>query len=92
MEGWLSHVSFQRPSVNTYALPQVLYRCMSVDLQEGDCNSMTSSIKSWMYDGLPEKPEEISLYRQREKGGIGLHHLKSKARAILIKSFMETAL
>ena len=44
-----------------------------------------------MYGDLLEKPEELCLYRGRKQGGLGLHHLKSKATAILIRSFLETA-
>ena len=83
----------QRPwSLNSYALPLVWFRCHSVDLREGDAAKMTSSIKSWLYTDLLEKPEELVLFRPRSEGGLGVHHIRSKARAILTKSFLESAI
>ena len=38
-----------------------------------------------------EKPEELLLYRPVEEGGLGLHHIKSKALAGLISTFLQTA-
>ena len=32
------------------------------------------------------------MYRPRKAGGLGVHHIKSKSTAILIKSFLETAI
>ena len=32
------------------------------------------------------------MHRPRLKGGLGIHHVKSKALAILIRSFLETAI
>ena len=83
----------QRPySLNTYCLPLLWYRCHSVDLREGDFNKFSSIIKSWLYADTLEKPEELLMYRARKQGGLGIHHIKSKATAILIRSFLETAI
>ena len=49
------------------------------------------NFKSWLYADTLEKPEELLLYRGRPDGGLGVHHIKSKATAVLIKSFLETA-
>ena len=38
-----------------------------------------------------EKPEDIVVYRPASCGGLGLDHVKFKAQARLIKSFLETA-
>merc|ERR1711954_341392 len=82
----------KRPlSINTYALQIIWYKCHSVDLREGDYVKMTSIVKSWLYADLLEKPEELSLYRSRNDGGLGLHHIKWKSMAIFIRSFLETA-
>ena len=48
-------------------------------------------IKSWLYADMLEKPEELLMFRSRKDGGLGVHHIKSKATAILIRSFLETA-
>ena len=37
------------------------------------------------------KPEDFVLYRSCEQGGLDLTHAESKARALLIRSFLETA-
>ena len=52
---------------------------------------MNSLIKSWLYAGMLEKLDEIVMVKPRDLGGLGVHHIKSKAMAIQIKSFMETA-
>ena len=39
-----------------------------------------------------EKPSELLLYRPVGEGGLGLHHVQSKAQASLISSFLQTAL
>ena len=82
----------QRPwSLNGYALPLIWYKCHSVDLREGDISKMSSCAKSWLYHDMLEKPSELILYRTRSEGGLGMHHIRSKSRAILTKSFLETS-
>ena len=82
----------QRPwSINSYALSKVWYKCNSVDLRVADISSITSKVKSWLYADQFEKPEELILYRPSTHGGLGMHHVKFKALAILIRSFLETA-
>jgi hypothetical protein len=78
--------------VNTYALPKIWFRCHSIELRAGDFGKINSIIKSWLYADLFEKPEELVMHRPRLKGGLGVHHVKYKAQAILIRSFLETAL
>ena len=62
-----------------------------MDLRAGDISAITSKIKSYCYQDLYQKPSEVLLYRDVEEGGLGLHHLKSKAQANLISTFMQTA-
>ena len=45
-----------------------------------------------MYADQLETPEEIIQYRPRKSGGLGMIHVKYKATAELIRSFIETAL
>ena len=78
-------------SINCYALSKIWFKCGSVDLRVCDINSIQSSIKSWLYSDLKEKPAEIILHRPPMHGGLGLVSLKYKAMAILIRNFMETA-
>ena len=83
----------QRPwSINTYALPKIWFRCHSLELRSGDVTKLNSLIKSWLYADMLEKPEELAMHRPRVHGGLGVHHIKSKALAILIRSFLETAI
>ena len=83
----------QRPySINTYALPKIWFRCHSLELRSGDFGKINTNIKSWLYADMLEKPEELIMHRPRVKGGLGVHHVRSKALAILIRSFLETAL
>ena len=82
----------QRPwSINSYALSKVWYKCNSVDLRVADINFITSKVKAWLMADQLEKPEEMVLYRPSSYGGLGLHHVKLKAEAMLIRSFLETA-
>jgi hypothetical protein len=75
-------------SANTYALSKVWFKCSSVNLRVQDINSQ---VKSWLYQDCFEKPSELVLYRQAEDGGLGLFHVKWRALALLIRSFLETA-
>ena len=82
----------QRPwSLNNYALSKVYYRCNSVDLRVKDISAITSKIKAWLFMDQFEKPEDIVVYRPASCGGLGLDHVKFKAQARLITSFLETA-
>ena len=53
---------------------------------------INSSIQSWLYAGKLEKPEELLMYSPRVEGGLVVHHVRFKSLAILIKSFLETAI
>ena len=78
-------------SINTYCLSKVWFRTSSVDLRAGDITAITSKVKSYCYQDLYQKPSEVLLFRSVEDGGLGLHHLKSKALAHLIATFLQTA-
>ena len=83
----------QRPwSINTYALPKIWFRCHSLELRAGDISKINSCIKSWLYTDCLEKPEELVMHRPGYKGGLAVQHVKYKSLAILIRSFLETAL
>ena len=78
-------------SLNTYALTKVWFRCHTVDLRVADILSVTSKVKSWLFQDQLEKPAVMVLYRPIQMGGLGLHSVKTKALATLIRTFMETA-
>ena len=78
-------------SVNCYALSKVWFRCGSVDLREGDISAINSTVKSWLYSDLYEKPNEVVMCRPPTYGGLGVYSVRFKAQAMLIKTFLETA-
>ena len=53
---------------------------------------INSQVKSWVYQGLLEKPSELVLYRDIKDGGLGLLNMKIRALAILIRTFLETCI
>ena len=78
-------------SVNSYCLSKVWFRTHSVDLRVGDISAISSACKSWIYQDMLEKPNELLLYRPIDEGGLGLHHVQYKAMASLISTFLQTA-
>ena len=52
---------------------------------------MTSLVKSWLYQDLLEKPQEMMLYRQVEQGGLAMYNIKTRAMAMLIHTFIAQA-
>ena len=79
-------------SINTYALSKVWFKCHTVDLRVTDISSLTSKVRSWFYQDQLEKPEPMIMHRPIQMGGLGIHEIKTKAFACLIRTFMETAL
>ena len=78
-------------SLNSFALSKCWFRCHSVDLRAGDVTAITSSIKSWLYADMLEKPSEAVMFRPISSGGLGVMSPKYTALASLIRSFLETA-
>ena len=79
-------------SANTYAMSKVWYKCSSINLRAQDISTINSQVKSWLYQDCLEKPGELVLYRHSEDGGLGLLNVKVRALALLIRSFLETAI
>ena len=78
-------------SVNSYVMSKVWFRCGSVDQRVGDISAINSSVKSWLYADLFEKPSEAVMCRPPSYGGLGVASVKHRALAVLIKTFLETA-
>ena len=93
MERWQVHALNTEILVceHIYALPKIWFRCHSLELRAGDFTKINSTIKSWLYADMLEKPEELVMFRPKWKGGLNVQNVKYKAQAILIKSFLETA-
>ena len=47
--------------------------------------------KSWLYQDMLIKPQEISIYRNIKDGGLGLFNVKARSQAILIHTFLAQA-
>ena len=78
-------------SINSYLLSKVWFRCCFVDLRVADIMSINSSVKSWLYANMLEKPSEMIMCRPVKFGGLGVLSVKYRAQACLIKTFIETA-
>ena len=79
-------------SVNTFAISKLMYRCNTIDLRIGDIKVFNKVVKSFLYADLIEKPDELTLYRDIDNGGLGLVNIQSRARASLISTFLQTAI
>ena len=77
-------------SLNTYAFPKIFYRSHMMEYRVKDYNYFEKQGNKWLFADILEKPTEIVKYRKKTEGGLGLHHIRSKSMAILIKTFMET--
>ena len=88
--GKFMHLSMRSWSLKQYCLSKVWFRTHSVDLRVMDVTSITSSIKGWLYADQLLKPEERILFRPPAHGGLGLHNVKWKALAGMIRTFLET--
>ena len=78
-------------SANCFALSKVWFKCSTINLRVQDSTCITSQVKSWLYQDLLLKPSELVLYRNTEVGGLGLMNVKIRALALLVRSFLETA-
>ena len=79
-------------SINTYCLPKLWYRTGCLDLRKGDSDTISSSVKSWLFQDLLEKPQELVTYRSIQHGGLGVHNVKARAMAMLIHTFLSQAI
>ena len=57
-----------------------------------DLTSITNKVKSCLFQDQHEKSQEMILHLPIHVGGLVLHHVKSKAQASLIRTFLETAI
>ena len=64
-------------SINSYCLPSLWYRTGCLDLRVGDSDAIASSVKSWLFQDMLEKPQEMITYRSVELGGLAIHNVKA---------------
>ena len=79
-------------SVNCFASSKVWYRAGAINIKVKDTASCHSTIKSWIYRDLFEKPSEKVLFRSITEGGLGLVHIGIKCQSELIRTFLETSI
>ena len=79
-------------SINSYCLPRLWYRSGCLDLRVGDSDAIASSVKSWLFQDMLEKPQEMITYRSVELGGLAIHNVKVRAMAMLIHTFLAQAI
>ena len=78
-------------SLNCYCLSKLWYKASCLDLRVGDSDTITSSVKGWMYQDMLLKPQEVMLYRAPGLGGLGLYNVKTRCIAMLIHTFLLQA-
>ena len=78
-------------SVNNYALSKAWFRCGTVDFRECDIQALNKSVKSWLYADLLQKPSEAIMCRPIHHGGLGVYSIRNRAKATLIRTFLETS-
>ena len=61
------------------------------DLRVGDSDAIASSVKSWLFQDMLEKPQEMITYAV-ELGGLGMHNVEVRAMAMLIHTFLVHAI
>ena len=78
-------------SLNTYALTKIWYKAHTIEYRVSDINSFNKQAYSWLYADQLCKPQDHVKFRTKDQGGLGLHNVKCKSMAILLKAFLETA-
>ena len=84
-------ITERSPSLNTYGLPKIWYKSHIMEYRVADITFLNKQMQSWLFADLLEKPADLIKYRSVEDGGLGLHNIKAKSTAILIRSFIETS-
>ena len=78
-------------SLNSFTLSKIWYKASCIDFRIGDTDSITSSVKGWLYQDLLVKPQEMMLFRTTELGGLGLYNPRLRSLAMLIHNFLLQA-
>ena len=79
-------------SLHSYCLSKIWYRVSCLDLRAMDSAAISSSVKSWIYQDMLVKPQEVMLYRFTGLGGLGLYNVKARSLAVLIHTFLLQAI
>ena len=82
-------LTFRPHLSNSLVISKIIYRASAINLRRKDTNQIQSMIKSFVSQDLLLKPNELSLYRPKPEGGLGLVHTASKCDAIRLKSLVD---
>ena len=58
-------------------------------MNKEDINSIMVDARKWFLQDIFDKPSTLSLLRPTYQGGLGLQAPEQRARAMLIKTFLE---
>ena len=78
-------------AVNSNIIGKLWYHAASVSLRKSDFKTITKLVKQYIYQDLQIRPSDQALYRPVMEGRLGLLHTESRCQAVLIRSFIETA-
>lgn len=82
----------QRPwSINTYLLPKLYHRCHIIPLRQCDVTAVKKQMNRFLFCDQLEKPGPVVQHKPRSSGGLQVHDIECKAKAMLIRSFLETS-
>ena len=79
-------------AINAMVLSKIWYISSVIPPRLGDIQKITTSIKSFLFQDQYLRPSDLVVYRSTTDGGLGLTHILSRCQALIICSFLETAI
>ena len=89
--GKFMYVTQRGHSANCFAFSKIFHRCASIPLREDTIACITSQVRSWVLQDFFQKPAAAVLHRKPLVGGLGLYCVKTRALALLLRTFCELA-
>ena len=74
---------------NSYAFAKIIHLCCVTEPPKGVVGKLISETGDYLYQDTFERPCWEAALRDREEGGLGLWDLESRAKAMLIRTFLE---
>ena len=75
--------------VNTYLFSNIWHKAGSINLLCNDLDKMQSEGNDYIFADCYLRPEKVVNYLERNAGGLGINHVRSKASALFIKNILE---
>ena len=79
-------------AINAMVLSKIWYIASCIPPRQGDIQKIITSIKSFLFQDQYLRPSDLVAYRSTNEGGLGLTHTLSRCQALIIWSFLETAI